>query len=41
MVAVVHGIVESLKGAIEVSSQQGQGTMFTIFLPRVSGKPRD
>lgn len=34
--SVVHGIVESLKGAIEVSSEQGRGAAFTIFLPKAA-----
>jgi PAS domain S-box-containing protein len=34
--AVVHGIIESLKGAIEVSSEPGNGATFTIFLPKVT-----
>jgi PleD family two-component response regulator len=35
--AVVHGIVKSLKGAISVSSQVGQGLSFTVYLPLASG----
>lgn len=31
--AVVHGIVTSLNGAIEVSSTPGQGTTFQVLLP--------
>jgi PAS domain S-box-containing protein len=31
--ATVHGIVESYGGTITVSSRQGKGTLFTIFLP--------
>ena len=31
--AVVHGIVESYGGKIMVDSRQGQGTLFTIYLP--------
>ncbi|MBU0996385.1 MAG: PAS domain S-box protein [Proteobacteria bacterium] len=33
--AVVHGIVESLNGHIEVSSKLGKGTIFDVFLPTV------
>ncbi len=35
--AVVHGIVKSHSGAITVSSQLGEGTVFTIYLPRIIG----
>jgi PAS domain S-box-containing protein len=31
--AVVHGIVESHQGAIQVDSQVGKGSCFTVFLP--------
>ena len=31
--AVVHGIVESYGGKIDVKSQPGSGTVFTIYLP--------
>jgi signal transduction histidine kinase len=31
--SVVHGIVSSHGGVIEVSSKTGRGTLFTIFLP--------
>ncbi len=36
--AVVHGIVESHHGALEVQSTFGQGTCFSIYLP-VFGEP--
>ena len=34
--AQVYGIVKQHKGHISVQSQQGQGTLFTIFLPSLS-----
>ena len=37
--SVVHGIVENHGGAILVKSMLGQGTTFTIYLPRL-GEPR-
>ncbi len=33
--AVVHGIVQSYGGIIEVFSQPGEGTAITVFLPRM------
>jgi|GEM_PF-6425166 PAS domain S-box-containing protein len=33
--AVVHGIVSRLKGAIEVESKPGQGSSFQVYLPRL------
>ena len=36
--AMVHGIVESLHGLIEVSSELNVGTTFTIYLPLVEGE---
>jgi CheY-like chemotaxis protein len=33
--AVVHGIVSRLGGAIMVESQQGQGSSFQVYLPRL------
>lgn len=35
--AVVHGIVESHEGRIEVESNHGQGTCFRIYFPVVAG----
>jgi PAS domain S-box-containing protein len=37
--AVVHGIIKSHGGAILVDSQIGQGSSFTIFLPRAVAQP--
>jgi len=34
--SVVHGIVEGHAGAIRVSSEPGQGTKFSVYLPRFS-----
>jgi len=37
--SVVHGIVKSHDGVIKAYSEVGRGTVFHIFLPRVSQKP--
>jgi two-component system, cell cycle sensor histidine kinase and response regulator CckA len=34
--AVVHGIVKSLDGAIKVETELGKGSAFRIFLPRIA-----
>ncbi len=39
--AVVHGIVKSYGGAISVSSKPGEGTTFTVFLPKVAEKTEE
>jgi len=39
--AVVHGIVQSHGGAIEVESSEGEGTTFHVYLPRVESKIKD
>ncbi len=37
--AVVHGLVESYGGAVDVYSQVGLGSTFHLYLPRVEDKP--
>jgi two-component system sensor histidine kinase HydH len=32
--SIVHNIVKAHKGRIEVSSKQGKGTVFKVFLPK-------
>ncbi|MGK5092384.1 response regulator [Deltaproteobacteria bacterium TL4] len=34
--SVVHGIVQNHKGAITVSSKEGDGSMFTVYFPVIS-----
>ena len=36
--AVVHGIVRSLRGSIHLTSELGKGTTFKVLLPCVEGK---
>jgi len=33
--SVVHGIIKSMKGSIQVNSQPGKGTQFCVYLPIV------
>ena len=37
--AVVHGIVESAKGAIDVTTQLGHGSCFSVYLPTIKRQP--
>jgi PAS domain S-box-containing protein len=39
--SIVQGIVEQSGGAIEVRSQPGEGTRFSIHLPEVDGSPTE
>jgi CheY-like chemotaxis protein len=36
---VVHGIVKTLKGAVEAVSETGSGATFHVFLPRYTERP--
>ncbi len=36
--SVVHGIITDHNGAITVSSKLGEGTIFTVFLPKAAGE---
>ncbi len=38
--ATVHGIVAQLGGCVEVASELGRGSTFSVFLPRVAGAER-
>ena len=38
--AVVHGIVESCHGFIKVSSKQGQGSVFNMYLPIIEARAK-
>jgi CheY-like chemotaxis protein len=39
--SVVHGIVKSLGGDIIVESNVGEGTRFTVYIPKYAGEVRD
>ncbi|HPO11867.1 MAG TPA: response regulator [Candidatus Hydrogenedentes bacterium] len=36
--AILHGIVTSLKGVVAVESQVGKGSLFQVYLPRYQGE---
>jgi signal transduction histidine kinase/ActR/RegA family two-component response regulator len=38
--AVVRGIVQNHGGIIDLQSETGKGTIFSVFLPRVEGHPK-
>lgn len=37
--SLVHGLVSSLGGAVEVTSRVGEGTVFTVYLPHAGDAP--
>jgi len=37
--AIVHGVVKEHGGFVDVASKLGEGTTFTLFLPRTGGAP--
>ncbi len=39
--SILHGIVEEMKGAVTVSSEVGEGTVFRVLLPRYERRARD
>jgi len=39
--AVIHGILKNHRGAINVRSEPGKGSLFEVFLPVINGKAND
>ncbi|MBN2040351.1 MAG: Cache 3/Cache 2 fusion domain-containing protein [Spirochaetes bacterium] len=39
--SVIHGIIKSHNGTIKVSSNMDEGTVFTIFLPRIKSEDKN